>query len=50
VPFLEEHVGHLVVAVDHEPLDSPDVAVGGMDLLASAHVHFAQGGGKSRFP
>jgi hypothetical protein len=27
--------------VDDEPLDQPDVAVSGMDVLAAAHLHFA---------
>ena len=44
MPLLQEHMSHVVVArVDDEPLDPPDVAIGGMDLLAAAHGHLAQG-------
>ncbi len=43
VPLLEEHVGHVVaVRVDDQPLDFPDVAVGGMDVLTAAHLHLVQ--------
>ncbi len=35
MPLLQEHVGYVLVGrVDDESLDSPDVAVGGMDVLA----------------
>ena len=43
VPLLEEHVGHVVaVRVDDQALDFPDVAVGGMDVIAAAHLHLIQ--------
>ena len=44
VTLLQQHVGHVVVGgVDDQALDSPDVAVGGMDVLAAADLHFVQG-------
>jgi hypothetical protein len=46
VSLLEEHVGDLVAAgIDDEPLDLPDPAVGGMDVITAAHSHLS--GGKS---
>jgi len=39
----EEYAGHAMVAsVDDEPLDSPAVPIGGLDLLAPAYGHPAQ--------
>jgi hypothetical protein len=44
--LLEEHVGDLMAAgVDDEPLDLPDVAVGGMDVFAAVHSHLSGGKG-----
>lgn len=44
VAFLEQYVSHVVAAgIDDKSADSPDVAVFGMDVLASAHSHLAQG-------
>ena len=46
VSLLQEHVGDLVAAgVDDEPLDLPDVAVGGMDVLAAAYSYLSGGKG-----
>ena len=46
VPLLEQYMGHAVtVRVDDQPLDFPDVTVGGMDMLAAAHLHLVQGDG-----
>jgi hypothetical protein len=43
---LEEHVGDLVTAgIDDEPLDLPNAAVGGMDMITAAHSYLS--GGKS---
>jgi len=43
VSLLEEHVGHVVAfRVDDQPLDFPDVAVGGMDVLTATHLHLVQ--------
>lgn len=40
MPFLEKHVGHMVVArVDDEPFGLPDLAIGGMNAIAAAHRH-----------
>jgi hypothetical protein len=40
--FLEKHVGYLVIPrVDDQPLDTPDLPVRGMDLLASSYSHLA---------
>src|SRR5487761_548832 len=40
VTLLQEHVSHVpAVAVDDEPLDPADVAVGGRDGIAAPHVH-----------
>ena len=37
-------MGDLVAAaVDDDPLDLPDAAVGGMDVLAAAHSYLRQG-------
>jgi hypothetical protein len=39
VSLLEQHVGDLVAAgVNDEPLDLPDVAVGGVEIFAAAHT------------
>ena len=39
-------MGHVVTpGVDDEPLNPPDIAIGGMDLLATAYGHLAQGDG-----
>lgn len=44
VSLLEEQVGDLVAArVKDKPLDSPDRAVGGMDVLTDAHGHLPEG-------
>jgi len=44
--LLEEHVGDLVAAgVDNEPLDLPDVTVGGVDVIAAAHSYLSGGKG-----
>ncbi len=43
VSVLKQHVSHVMTAsVDDKPLDSPDVAVGGVDVLPAAHGHVAQ--------
>jgi uncharacterized membrane protein YraQ (UPF0718 family) len=40
VALLQEHVRHVAAAaVDDEPLDPADVAVGGLDGVAAPHVH-----------
>src|ERR1700680_1759927 len=42
VPLLEEHGGHVVVVtVDAERVDLPDVPVAGMDVIAAPHLHLA---------
>src|ERR1039457_7544142 len=42
MPLLEQHMGYPVVArIDDEPLDKPDRAVGGVDMVAASHRHFA---------
>src|SRR5262249_2315849 len=46
VAFLEKHVSHVVVAsVDDQPFDVPDLPVGGVNTLATADGHLAQGDG-----
>ena len=46
VPFLEEHMGHVVVAgIDDEPFDMSDRAVDGLDAVAAAHRYLAEGEG-----
>src|SRR5580658_10160034 len=46
VSLLEEHMGDLMAGgVDDDPLDLPDVAVGGMDVLTAAHARLAGGKG-----
>jgi hypothetical protein len=43
--LLEQHVGHLMASgVDAEPLELPDVAVAGVEVLA-AHAHLFEGKG-----
>ena len=49
MPLLQQHVAHVVVArVDDKPLDSPDLAVGGIDALTAAHADLARGQGAVR--
>jgi hypothetical protein len=44
VSLLEEHMGDLMAGgVDDDPLDLPDGAVGGMDVLTGAHARLAGG-------
>ncbi len=43
VPLLKQHVSHVVVpGVDDKPFHQPDLAVGGMDAIAVAHLNLAQ--------
>src|SRR5262245_17776341 len=42
MPLLEQHVGHSVITrVDEEPLHSPDLTIGGVDVLPGTHVCLA---------
>ena len=42
MPFLEQHVGHMLVAlIDEEALYPPDLAIQGMDVITTTHVYFA---------
>jgi hypothetical protein len=31
----------MIAAIDDQSLDSPDSAIGGMDVIAAAHLHLA---------
>jgi len=43
MPLLEQHVGHpVVVRVDQEALDPPDLTVEGMDGITAVHVCLTQ--------
>ena len=43
MPLLQQHVAYVVVArVDDKPLDSSDLAVGGIDALIAAHCDLAR--------
>jgi hypothetical protein len=43
VSLLPEYANHaMVAAVDHKPVDLPDLAVGGTNIFPAAH-HFARG-------
>jgi len=44
VSLLEKNVRDVMITrVNHQSLDSPDVAVRGMDLIAATHGYLAQG-------
>ena len=43
MPFLEQYVGHMVVArIDQEALYLPDLTIQRMDTLTALHVYFTQ--------
>jgi len=44
VPLLEKNMrDEMIIRVDHQPLDAPDISVRSMDLLTATHCHLAQG-------
>lgn len=43
MPLLEQDMGHMMVqGIDHQPLNSPDLTVAGMCLIAAAHLDFTE--------